>query len=126
MRFLNRSFAKNGLMLTLMWAFLLSALPITESVGADNSEKLKTVRQVAQRWIDVGAEQYGRGLYKASEQYLLRAQDYKEFLTESQHQQLNALLEKTKKALDERKLIFESVNKVGEIFSKHHEQYAFI
>ena len=73
------------------------------------ADKEKIVRQVAQRWIQVGAEQYKRGYFKAAKQSFLRAQDYQEYLTADEREKLTALLEKTHKGILEREYILETI-----------------
>jgi tetratricopeptide (TPR) repeat protein len=73
------------------------------------ADKEKVVRQVAQRWIQVGAEQYKRGYFKAAKQSFLRAQDYQEYLTADEREKLTALLEKTHKGILEREHILETI-----------------
>ena len=70
--------------------------------GANEAEKQKIVRQVAQKWIQVGTEQYQRGFYKKAEQSFLRAQDYEEYLTAADRKTLSELIEMTHKAAFER------------------------
>jgi type II secretory pathway component GspD/PulD (secretin) len=79
------------------------------------ADKGKVVRQVAQRWIQVGAEQYKRGYFKAAKQSFLRAQDYQEYLTADEREKLNALLEKTHKGIIEREYILETIRKADEL-----------
>jgi type II secretory pathway component GspD/PulD (secretin)/tetratricopeptide (TPR) repeat protein len=73
------------------------------------ADKEKIVRQVAQRWIQVGAEQYKRGYFKAAKQSFLLAQDYQEYLTADEREKLTALLEKTHKGILEREHILETI-----------------
>jgi type II secretory pathway component GspD/PulD (secretin) len=73
------------------------------------ADKEKIVRQVAQRWIQVGAEQYKRGYFKAAKQSFLLAQDYQEYLTADEREKLTALLEKTHKGILERERILETI-----------------
>ena len=63
---------------------------------SNETEKEKVVHQVAQKWIQVGTEQYQRGMYKAAEQSFLRAKDYREYLTADELSKLDELLTKSK------------------------------
>ena len=66
--------------LLLLVTALSDVSPSQANKPADDN-KQKVIRQVAQKWIDVGIEQYQRGYYKAAEQSLLRAQDYEGYFT---------------------------------------------
>lgn len=79
----------------------------------DNTEKQQVLHEVAQKWIEVGREQYNRGLYKQAKQSLLFAQDYQECLTAAEREQLKALQEKACAAAAEREHILEDINRAG-------------
>jgi len=68
---------------------------------------------IAQNWIQIGQEQYERVLYKAAEQSLVRAQDYQEYLTAAELEELNELLKKVRVARFERKRILEHIRTAG-------------
>ena len=91
------------LVLALLVTTCLPKVALSEGNGAD--EQKKVVRQVAQRWIQVGQEQYKRGFFKAAEQSFVRAQEYKGYLTAAELEKLNELIEKTHIAILERKRI---------------------
>lgn len=98
---------------------LLLIIPI--AAGAqnqrDNADKQQVLHEVAQKWIEVGREQYNRGLYKQAEQSLRFAQDYQDCLTAAEREQLKALLEKACAAATEKERILEdikSANKLAE------------
>ncbi|MHC4396325.1 MAG: hypothetical protein ACYS1A_11790 [Planctomycetota bacterium] len=109
-RFLNVSFGKNPLLVILASILLLTtAMSDVSRSEVNENEKQKVVRQVAQKWIQVGTEQYGRGFYKAAEQSFLRALDYEEYLTADESAKLKGLLEKTHVAALERRRILERI-----------------
>jgi Flp pilus assembly secretin CpaC len=91
--------------------FLLTTSILSGAAPSQSSEadKEKIVRQVAQRWIQVGAEQYKRGYFKAAKQSFLRAQDYQEYLTADEREKLNAILEKTHEGILAREYILEAI-----------------
>jgi general secretion pathway protein D len=82
------------------------------------SDKQKIVRQVAQKWIEVGMEQYKRGYYKVAEQSFLRAWDYEEYLTATMREELNGLLEKTHVAAIERQRLLKHIQAADELESR--------
>jgi Flp pilus assembly secretin CpaC len=88
--------------LLLLTTSALSGVAPTQPGEAD---KERIVRQVAQKWIEVGAEQYKRGYFKAAKQSFLLAQDYQKYLTADEREKLTALLEKTQKGILERERI---------------------
>ena len=88
------------------FAVVFSFLFVTVTAGAEeNGKKQKVVVQVAKKWIDVGIEQYNEGFYKAAEQSFLRAQDYKEYLSDSDRAELADWIDKTSNAANARKTI---------------------
>jgi hypothetical protein len=98
-------------LLTILVSLLFLIPAIAEVTPSEQSgdNKTKVVRQVAQKWIEVGAEQYKRGYFKAAKQSFLRAQDYQEYLTADEREKLNLLLEKTHKGILEREYILETI-----------------
>jgi hypothetical protein len=124
MKFQNKFVVGQKLLLVISFALLFLApvfAEVTSSQPADvnssqpaESDKLKVVRQVAQRWIEVGAEQYKRGYFKAAKQSFLRAQDYQEYLTADEREKLSALIEKTHKGILEREYILEAIRTADE------------
>jgi Flp pilus assembly secretin CpaC/tetratricopeptide (TPR) repeat protein len=110
-RFLIESSGRKPLLVILVSLLLLttSALSDVASSQPSKADKEKIVRQVAQKWIEVGAEQYKRGYFKAAKQSFLRAQDYQEYLTADEREKLNSLLEKTHKGILEREYILEAI-----------------
>ena len=104
----------------ILTAMILLAIPITSNAEgaasqANETDKHKIVRQVGQKWIEVGVEQYGKGFYKAAEQSFLRAQDYQDYLTPAEREKLNELLEKTHLAVLEKTRVSEHIQKADEL-----------
>jgi Flp pilus assembly secretin CpaC/tetratricopeptide (TPR) repeat protein len=95
--------------LALVLILTASLSKVTHSQEAGTDEQKQVVRQVAQKWIQVGVEQYNRGFFKLSEQSLLRAQEYQGYLTDAEREKLNELIEKTHIALLERQRILEHI-----------------
>jgi len=110
-RFLIESSGRKPLLVILVSLLLLTTSALSDVGPSQPSEadKEKIVRQVAQRWIQVGAEQYKRGYFKAAKQSFLLAQDYQEYLTADEREKLTALLEKTHKGILEREHILETI-----------------
>ncbi len=115
-RFMLKPTGRKLLQIILVCFLLLATALSGVSLSQPNKgEKKRIVRQVAQRWIQVGAEQYKRGYFKAAKQSFLRAQDYKEYLTAGENEQLNALLEKTDQGIVEREYILETIRRADEL-----------
>jgi Flp pilus assembly secretin CpaC len=110
-RFLIESSGRKPLLVILVSLLLLttSALSGVAPTQPGEADKEKIVRQVAQKWIEVGAEQYKRGYFKAAKQSFLLAQDYQKYLTADEREKLTALLEKTQKGILERERILEII-----------------
>lgn len=103
---LFKSSSRKSLFILLISILLICTVLVGVAASQSNgSEKTKIVRQVAEKWIQVGSEQYKRGFYKQSEQSFLRAQDYVDYLTEAERAKLSGLLEKAHLSVLERSRI---------------------
>ncbi len=98
-----------------MASLVLLGTALSEVAPSQAADKQKIVRQVAEKWIQVGNEQYQRGFYKAAEQSFLRAQDYQEYLTASERSNLQALLEKSHIAAIEKDRVTDHIRKANEL-----------
>jgi len=115
-RFSIKSFGRKLLLIIFSSILLLTtALSEVAPSQVSESDKQKIVRQVAQKWIEVGMEQYRRGYYKAAEQSFLRAQDYEEYLAATEREKLNELLGKTRASASERRRILEHIRAADEL-----------
>ncbi|MHC4531331.1 MAG: hypothetical protein ACYSXD_07200 [Planctomycetota bacterium] len=115
-KFLRKSFGRNRLLAVLVSILLLTT--IMSQVAPCQTDKEKTVRQVAEKWIQVGVEQYQRGFYNNAEQSFLRALDYQQYLSVAEQQKLSDLLEKTHIAVLERKRILSHLQTADELVKK--------
>jgi type II secretory pathway component GspD/PulD (secretin)/tetratricopeptide (TPR) repeat protein len=111
------------LILVVLASILLLVIPIVSAAEkspsrADETAKQKIVRQVGQKWIEVGIEQYRKGFYKVAEQSFLRAQDYQDYLTAAEREKLNELLEKAHLSALERARILEHIQKADELVKR--------
>jgi len=97
---------------------LTTALSEGARPQAGESGKQKIVRQVAQRWIQVGTKQYERGFFRAAEQSFLRARDYEEYLTAGERERLNKLLEKTHGAALGREKVAEHIQTADKLIKQ--------
>ena len=95
--------------------FLMAVAPPMARPEANETNKQAIVHQVAQDWIKAGTEQYKRGFYKAAEQSLLRAQDYEDYLTNEERENLKQILEKTRTAALEKERILGEVRTADEL-----------
>ncbi len=119
MRFLIGAFGKKPLLVVLVSMLLLTLFLSQEAQSQVNrNDKQKIVRQVANKWIQVGVEQYRSGFYKSAEQSLLRAQDYQEYLTDEEREKLNNLLEKTHQAVLKRSKITNTIQDIDELIKQ--------
>jgi general secretion pathway protein D len=98
--------------------FLIAVAPPMARPQAGEANKQAIVHQVAQDWIKAGTEQYERGFYKAAEQSLLRAQDYEDYLTDGERENLRQLLEKTRTAALEKDRILGEIRTANELASQ--------
>jgi type II secretory pathway component GspD/PulD (secretin) len=115
-KFLKKSFGRKRLLAVLVSVLLLTT--IMSQVAPCQTDKEKIVRQVAEKWIQVGGEQYQRGFYKNAEQSFLRALDYQQYLSVAEQQKLSDLLEKTHIAVLERNRILGHLQTADELVKK--------
>ncbi len=111
----SKAGTKKYLSLFLALVLLLTTLAGSGWSRATETSKQKIVHQVAQKWIEVGLEQYKRGFYKVAEQSFLRAQDYQEYLTVAEQDKLTELLEKAHMAALERESVTEDLQTADEL-----------
>jgi len=112
-RFPIESFGRKPLLVILVsLLFLTTVLSEMALSQPSEADKERIVRQVAQRWVQIGAEQYKRGYFKAAKQSFLRAQNYEERLTAAEREKLTALLEKTHTGILQREYVFETIRTV--------------
>jgi hypothetical protein len=115
-RFFIKPFVRKPLLFALVSILLLTTVLLSvASSQANGLDKEKVVRQVAQKWIQVGMEQYRRGYYKAAEQSFLRAQDYQEYLSAGEREKLSELLEKSHEGAVEKQRISETIQAADEL-----------
>ncbi len=91
---------------------LLSAvLCLAAEPGQEQPEqkKAKTLREVAQNWIQVGMAQSKRGLYQQAEESFLAARDHQEYLTAEEHKKLEENLTKAHQAAVERRVVLRQI-----------------
>ena len=117
-RVLIKSFGKKRRYIFAALALILLLTAVLSSVAAaqaSQADKQEIIRDVAQKWIQVGAEQYRRGFYRAAEQSYLRARDYERYLTAAEREKLQNALEKTHVAVLERERILEHIQTADEL-----------
>jgi len=116
LRLLTKSFGQKRLLVILASILLVTSVLSGQALSqASETDKEKIVRQVAQKWIQVGTEQHKRGFYKAAEQSFLRAQDYEKYLTAAEREKLSRLLEETHVASLERRRILGHIQTADEL-----------
>ena len=117
-RFSNEIVGKRLLLIILTNAFLSLAL-FASVASADNEtgepDKQKIIRQVTNDWMEVAQKQYQRAYFKAAEKSLLQAQQYQQFLTDSERGKLKVFFQNVSKAITERERILLSARKAYEL-----------
>ncbi len=88
--------SRAGLPLGIVLAILLVCLPaVSLSFAADEENvKVQTLRQMGKQLLDVGSEQYRRGMIDNARETLGKAAAYREYLSVSDASKLDMLLEK--------------------------------
>lgn len=86
---------------TSIWVLIIvlaAALPNTSQCRAAETTKENALRKAAQEWINVGAEQHKRSLFKAAERSFRRAAIYRKYLTDAERKELDQLMEQSANA----------------------------
>jgi tetratricopeptide (TPR) repeat protein len=96
----------------------IAVLTVVASSQTTNNERRELYRQLAQKWILSGVEQYSKGDYEQAEKSLIHAQEYQEYLTVTERNQLSEVLEKTRTANLERKRVAEVYQRVAELIKQ--------
>jgi tetratricopeptide (TPR) repeat protein len=109
-RFVVKRFGgKSLLVVPALILLLTTAMSEVAWSQSNDAEKQKVIREVAEKWIDVGEKQYQRGYFEAAEQSFIEAQKYQKSLTAAQNKKLTELMEKTHIAVLERKRILSHI-----------------
>jgi len=109
-RFLVKPFGGKSLLVIVALILLLTtAMSEVARSQSNEAEKQKVIRGVAEKWMDIGEEQYKRGWFETAEKTFLEAQGYQKYLTAAQSKRLTALMEKTHLAILERKRILDHI-----------------
>lgn len=80
----------------------------------------RAVARVVDAWIAIAQEQCNRSLYIQAENSLVRAQEYYQYLTEAQREKINALVEKTHKAMLGKKLVLDRLENAEKLAQQGH------
>jgi tetratricopeptide (TPR) repeat protein len=94
--------------------------PASAETGSELSEqqKAKVLREVAQNWMQVGVEQYKRGLYEQAKNSFLTAKGFEEYLTFEEQKQLEAHLENTRRADAEKQAVLEQIKIANDLLEQ--------
>jgi hypothetical protein len=95
-----------------------AAEPKAVSQSQSRQQKAETLRGVGQNWIQVGLEQYKRGLYTEAEKSFLAATEYQEYLTDKENKQLEDNLTKARQAIVERQAATEQIKQAQDLQNK--------
>ena len=111
------------LIVLLLTSFIIAAepaQPASAETGSELSEqqKAKILREVAQDWMRVGAEQYKRGLYEQAKNSFITAKGFEEYLTFEGQKQLEANLESTRQADAEKQAVLEQIKIANDLLEQ--------
>jgi hypothetical protein len=95
-----------------------AAEPKAASPAQSRQQKAETLRGVGQNWIEVGLEQYKRGLYAEAEKSFLAATEYQQYLTDKEVKQLEDNLAKAHQAGVERQAVLEQIKQALDLQNK--------
>ncbi len=116
---LNKTFGRRSLSVILGTILLFTAVVTVVAPSQTNEgERQGLLRQLAQRWILTGVEQYSRGDFEEAEKSLLKAEEYREYLTVDERNRLSDVLGKTRTAKLERKRVVEIYQQVAELIKQ--------
>ena len=109
---------KSPLIIVTCLVLFLSALLGVTFAQPSATNKEEVVRLVAQRWIQVGMEQYNQGRFKAAEQAFLRASDYQDYLNDAEKQQLVKYLQMSHNASAGKEQVISEIQAAEELISR--------
>jgi hypothetical protein len=92
--------------------------PPESDVDGSEQDKQKTLREVAQNWIQVGITQFKKGFYKQAEESFLAARELQEYLTAEEHKELEQYIADTGNSLVERKAVLEDIQKAKDLVNQ--------
>lgn len=104
-QFFKRSFCPVVMVLILLLTTSILSGADENKSWVKQADKSQVAGQVAGDWIEVGKELYGRRFYQHAEESFLHAQDYREYLSAFECENLKALLEESQNAQVQRQLI---------------------
>ncbi len=97
---------------------LTTVLSWPASAQAKENDRTRTVRQVAQYFMQAGTQQYQRGFYAQAETSFLQALDYREHLDAATVEKLSALASKAHRAVIERKHLLEQMEQANKLIKQ--------
>lgn len=116
---LNKTFGRRSLSVILGTMLLFTAVMTVDAPSQTNEAGRQGLsRQLAQRWILTGVDQYSKGEFEQAEKSLLRAKEYQEYLNAEDRNKLSEVLEKTQTAKLERKHVIETYQQVAELIKQ--------
>lgn len=101
----------------MLTSILMVTVALTEEMSpkAAKGDDGQVVRQVVDNWIQIGTEQYKRGLYAAAEKSFLQAKDYERYLTAEEKNKLDSSLQQAHKAAVERESALTAIRNADEL-----------
>ncbi|MBL7106736.1 MAG: hypothetical protein ISS77_03915 [Phycisphaerae bacterium] len=93
-----------------LFLFINAASSGYDQPAVDEFQKQKILNKVATELISVAREQYNRGLYCHSEEYLIRAEKYSEYLSADQLAEAKELLDKVHGLAVKRSEVFKVID----------------
>jgi type II secretory pathway component GspD/PulD (secretin) len=114
--FLTKNSARIPLLI-LLTSILIATTVLAEDASPKEAkgDKEKVVRQVIDKWVQMGTEQYNRGFYSDSETYFLRAKDYEGYLNKEERDKLNESIQRAHKAALEREAALATMRSAGQL-----------
>ena len=122
--FVERSLLRKVIITAISVCMFTVALNSSAVAESDSEVKVRVIRGVAENWLAVANKQFERGFYRACQQSLSRAQDYEEYLTDSQAQNLNALAKKTTAILAAKNRVQEVMISAEQLMERGHLEEA--
>jgi len=100
-----------------LW-LLLAVCPLAaQEEGLPERDKTEVLREQGNNWIMVGIAQLNRGFYSQAEKSFIEAQEYEQYLAQSEIRKLQENLDKARQGILERKAVLEYLAQARELLN---------
>ncbi len=118
--FLTESFGRRSLLFVLVSILTLVTIITGAATSQENkvTDKQEAFRRIVRNYIQAGQEEYQRGFFEQAAKTFLMAQEYQQYLTDEERQQLSANIKQAQIADTERKRALRTVQAANELIKQ--------